>query len=341
LPLVEHELQAIGIRHVRDGIHLQNSDYNKMLYGRWVQLGKSGIRFDGVLDPRSNLGPLTAALLDQVDQLTGHSLEYFEGPNELDVSNFQNWSFVDQSFQKTLYDSVVAMTDRSSIRVIGPSMALASNGPQVGNIADCIDHGNLHPYPSAQMPSIVFPEQIDLGMKVSGSKTIVFTESGYHNGLNDHSDQPAVTESAAAKYIPRLFLEDYARGIPLTYLYEFLDEAPDPKLTHFQLHWGLVRADGSEKPAYSALRNLIADLSDDREPVHLERLAWSLDTSDPRIHHLLLQFVEAALTLGQQAKRIALYEPSVQSQSLHVYTNVTQVHIDIPDHPLVIKIWFQ
>ena len=51
--LVERELKSIGIRHVRDGIHLMNADYNKAVYSRWSQLGDAGIRFDAVLDPRS------------------------------------------------------------------------------------------------------------------------------------------------------------------------------------------------------------------------------------------------------------------------------------------------
>ncbi len=85
-PLVERELQSLGVRHLRDGIHLQNADYNNMLYGRWIQLGHLGVRFDAVLDPRSNLGPLSGAMLDKVDSLSGRTIESFEGPNEMDIS---------------------------------------------------------------------------------------------------------------------------------------------------------------------------------------------------------------------------------------------------------------
>ena len=60
-------------------------------------------------------------------------------------------------------------------------------------------------------------------------KPIVFTESGYHNAINENTDQPGVSETTAAKYIPRLFLEDFSRAVPRTYLYELMDEAPDPE----------------------------------------------------------------------------------------------------------------
>ena len=352
-PLLQRELQLIGIRHVRDGVHLQNADYNHEFYGRWIQLGKIGIRFNAVLDPRSKLGPVTPSLLDQVNRLAGQTIESFEGPNELDISNLPDWPSIDRSYQKTLFDSVRSMPGAESIKVIGPSMALASNGSQVGDLGDRIHEGNLHPYPAGQMPSIVFPLQVEYARGLSGGDQIVFTESGYHNALNDHSDQPAVSESAAAKYIPRLFLENYARGIPRTYLYEFLDESSDPDLTHFQQHWGLVRADGSEKPAFVSLKNLIAELSDGSNPASLRQLAWSLSAKNEQTHHLLLQKsngefdlilwqevtsydrsrqtdidnapLASMLTLDEEASSITLYEPSVQAQPLRTYTHVTQV----------------
>jgi hypothetical protein len=365
-PLVRRELTSIGIRHVRDGVHLQNADYNDTLYGRWVQLGKIGVRFDAVLDPRSNLGPVTPALLDRVNRLAGQTIESFEGPNELDISNLPDWPSIDRNYQTTLFDSTRSMASGGSIKVIGPSMASASNGAQVGALSDQIDFGNLHPYPAAQMPSVVFPKETNLAKAISGDKELVFTESGYHNALRDHSDQPAVSETAAAKYIPRLFLEDFARGIVRTYLYEFFDESLDPELNHFQMHWGLIRADGSEKPAFAAMTNLIGELEDDEEPAQLQQLTWTLSTTNTSVHHLLLEQstgeldlvlwqevasynpsrqtdvanvpVTADLTLRQRAHAIALYEPVKQAQALHTYTDVASVPLEISDHPLVVKI---
>jgi hypothetical protein len=365
-PFVLRELKSIGIRHVRDGVHLQNADYNDALYGRWTQLGEAGVRLDAVLDPRSNLGSVTPSLLDRVNRLASQAIESFEGPNELDVSNLPNWPSIDRSYQAALFNSARSMTDGESIKVIGPSMASASNGSQVGDIHDRIDQGNLHPYPAGQMPSVVFPSQVELAGAMSGDKQIVFTESGYHNALNDHSDQPAISELAAAKYIPRLFLEDYARGIQRTYLYEFLDEKSDPGLSHFQMHWGLIRADKSEKPAFVALKNLIAELSDESSQTRLRQLGWSLNAASDETHHLLLQkssgefdlilwrevssydcrnqadinnpALPGLLTLGAEADSITLYEPSLQAQPLGIYNDVTQVHLEIPDHPLVIRI---
>jgi hypothetical protein len=200
----------------------------------------------------------------------------------------------------------------------------------------------------------------------SGAKPVVITESGYHNALNDHNDQPAVSEAAAAKYIPRLFLENFTRDIARTYLYEFLDEKADPELKDNQLHWGLVRADGSEKPAFTALKNLITLLGDSTEPAQTRSLSWSLSINDSSVHHLLLQQSNgefdlilwqevpsydtkaqqdisvapesATVILAQPAKRITAYEPSIQAAALKTVTNTTQMQLAIPDSPIVLKI---
>jgi hypothetical protein len=364
--LVKRELESVGIRHVRDGVHLLNADYNRAVYDRWSQLGSIGIRFDAVLDPRSALGTLTADKLDQIEKLAGDSIESFEGPNELDISNIPDWASVDRDYQKDIYQSVKSMTGAKPIEVLGPSLAFASKGSFVGNISDRLDYGNLHPYPAGKMPSSVFPDQLLLAKEVSGNKNVFITESGYHNALDDHRDQPAVSEIAAGKYIPRLFLENFSQGVRRTYLYEFLDEAPDPGLTNFQMHWGLLRSDGSEKPAFTTMKNLIGELSDSAEPAHPEQMTYSLGTQNPRIHHLFLQRSDGqfflilwqevpsydctnqqdvavspqpvTLTLDHSVRSISTYMPAIQSQPLHVYANVARVSLEVPDHPLVIQI---
>jgi hypothetical protein len=367
-PLMEQELKSIGIRHLRDGVHLQNQDYNEALYGRWIKLGTLGVRFDAVLDPRSNLGPLNAAFLEQVDRLAGHTIESFEGPNELDISNVADWPSVDRTYGMSLFESTRAMTGPSQIRVIGPSLAFASHTPQLGNISNQIDEGNLHPYPAGKMPSIIFPEQIDLAKIMAGDKGIVFTESGYHNAINDHRGQPGISEAAAAKYIPRLFLEDFAHGVLRTYLYEFMDETTDPGFADAELDWGLVRADGSEKPAFFAMKNLIAELSDIAEPAQLEHLDWTLSPTDSHIHCLLLEkssgkfdlvfwqeissydlrrgldvenpSITSVLTLGRRARNITLYDPVKQSAPIHTFDHPKSVPLGIADEPLVVEIEF-
>ncbi len=362
---VEDELRALGVRHVREGVHLGSNDSNNLLFGRWIELGKMGVRFDAVLDPREKLGPLTPTLIARIEQLSGNTIESFEGPNELDI-NMPNWIDVDREFQKSIYSSVQSASAQDRPQVLAPSLAFASKGKEFDGTLAGFNEGNLHPYPGGKMPSSVFPEQINQARTVFGDKPIVITESGYHNALNDHSDQPGIPEQIAAKYIPRLFLESFCQHIPRTYLYELFDEKSNPALSNNQMHWGLIRADGTEKPAFIALENLLHELDDSGEPGPSLALSWALSESGPSIHHLLLKKsngkldlilwqevssyntwirrevhnnpVSTTLLLGKEARQVVLFEPAQQAAPIQTYTNVTSVPVSIPDHPLVIEI---
>ena len=121
-----------------------------MIYGRWAQLGKLGIRFNAVVDPRSKLGPITPELLEKVYLLSDRTIESFEGPNEMDISGTSDWSTIDRDFNDTLYRAIRQMQDGTHVQFIGPSMAFASHGHEVGNISGRNDFGNLHSYPAGK-----------------------------------------------------------------------------------------------------------------------------------------------------------------------------------------------
>jgi hypothetical protein len=363
--LVKQEVRSIGIRHLRDGIHLQDSAYNAKLYDRWIELGRLGIRFDAVVDPRNQLGPVTPALLQHIEQLAGNTIESFEGPNELDISGMADWVAVDRDYQKDIFSSVQSLPAPRPL-VIAPSLAFVNNGKAFGGNVGAFDEGNLHPYPAGKMPSVVFSEQLELARTVFGDKPIAITESGYHNAINDLRDQPAVSEPAAAKYIPRLVLENFTKQIARTYLYELFDVRPDPGFARNAMHWGLVRADGTEKPAFVAVKNLIQELNDIAEPKPPFEFSWTLSDSNPAIHHLLLKksnglfdlvlwqevssysrglrgdqenpAVETMLIMGKKARRVTLFEPVLQEAPLKRYADAMSVRLSIPDHPLVVEI---
>ncbi|MGA7857258.1 MAG: hypothetical protein WCA11_05005, partial [Terracidiphilus sp.] len=97
-------------------------------------------------------------------------------------------------------------------------------------------------------------------------------------------------------------------------------------------------------------------------------LTWALDSTDTRIHHLLLQksngkydlvlwqevssydvnghadinnpALPAMLTLQRNASHIAICEPVTQAEPLHTFSNVKSAQIEIPDHPLIVEISF-
>ncbi len=366
--LVRSKLSILGVHHLRDGAQLLSDDYNQEMYGRWVQLGSIGIHFNAILDPRGSVKLATPETLRKIVELSHHLVESFEGPNELDLSGGDNWIGDARSFQAEIYHSVKDSSDLSQIAVIAPSMAFITNGVKVGDLSAICDYGNLHSYPAGELPTTVFPEQPDLARNIYGQRPVIMTESGYHNAFGDHKDQPAISENAAAKYVSRLFLENYNHGVVRTYLYELFDELPDPGAEDHELHWGLVRNDGSEKPAFVSLANFIALLNDGTPTTHSGTLEYGLAGDTTGIHHLLLQkhdgrFYlvlwhevtsyntrlhtevivpprELTLILTRPVGTASIYYPMQGVDPANKLSNVSQLRLSVPDHPVIVELRF-
>ena len=99
---------------------------------------------------------------------------------------------------------------------------------------------------------------------VSGRKPVWATEAGFQTAVRSRDGQPPVSEKAGAVYLLRTFLEHFISGVRRTYAYELLDESAEPALRKSEQHFGLLRHDFSPKPAYTALRNLLALMGPDQ-----------------------------------------------------------------------------
>jgi len=66
------------------------------------------------------------------------------------------------------------------------------------------------------------------------------------------------SEAVQAVYAVRTYLQHFTDGIGRTYMYELMEESPDPGLTNSEDHFGLLRSDFSEKPAFVAIKNLLS-----------------------------------------------------------------------------------
>ena len=89
----------------------------------------------------------------------------------------------------------------------------------------------------------------------SQQKPLIVTETGYFTGVAPQS----IDELTHAKYVPRIFAEYFRHGISKTFVYEFVDEGTDGGMEN---SFGLVRADLTPKPAYTALQSMIGLLQD-------------------------------------------------------------------------------
>jgi hypothetical protein len=260
--LLKQRLEESGIRHVRDGAVLQNDAYNRLVYGRWKTLASFGVKFDMCFDPRGSIKQPSPEQISKLLDLAGGSVESIEGPNELDISKKPAWIDVAHNYQQALFAAGRQVPATAGLNFVGPSMAFVKNAQRVGDISEYVTRGNLHTYAAGGMPDGLYAKQAAQAAAMYADKPLIVTETGYHNAMNNHGSQPPISEEAGAKYIPRLFFQSFNAGIEKTYLYEFFDEANDPDQTNQEFHFGLVRYDGTPKPAFVAMRNLISILRD-------------------------------------------------------------------------------
>lgn len=66
-------------------------------------------------------------------------------------------------------------------------------------------------------------------------------------------------ETAQALYVVRMMLLDFESGVPISIWYDWRDDGDDA--SEPENRFGLVRRDGSPKPAYRALKTLLSELS--------------------------------------------------------------------------------
>ena len=289
-------LAELGIKHVRDGIYANPGwrDWNERYYRAVEQAASLGIKFNyGVSG--NDFGTIDQRLAAIAGRLSGTAAS-IEGENEHDLFvGGDNWAARLAYLQAALYAAVKwhPSAEIRALPVVGPSFGTWDGQERFGayNPTGWMDFGNIHPYTGGDSPN---PFSVALNLQkataVSGSKPVFATEAGFHTALHmpAGANQPPVSEQAQAVYVLRTLLEHFAMGIRRTFLYELIDEAPDPAGTNAELHFGLLRNDYSPKPAFGALRNLLAILSR-QEPASLRSLRVGVAGGTSDLRQLTLQ----------------------------------------------------
>jgi hypothetical protein len=300
--VIKRKLVASGIRHVRDGAATHaGAGHDFFYYRRCRDLAAEGIRFDFITTFATAYSEATDyGKLDDVYRWCDGAVDSFEGVNEPDLQPLPpgspDWRTQTVASQQALYNAVQQSERIRHVPVIGPSVV---HSPQdVGDLSGLLDYGNWHPYPSGECPTCgdVYRQNIDLYLPwyraPSAAKPMVMTETGYHNAVRTpatHDIHRPASESAAGKYLPRLLLEYFNRGFRRTYLYEFIDLWDDPAREQRDANFGLLRNDGSEKPAYRALKSLLGLLRDPGPGFTPGTLNFTLGGDLRAVHHTLLQ----------------------------------------------------
>lgn len=291
--IIKPKLLASGIRHARDGLYTYGAaSRDSFYYTRLRELGAAGMRFNLITGMKTRFGEVTNfSLLDDVYNWTNGAVVSYEGVNEPDIQGVNNWTTQAKTVQSEIYRNVKSNPSLRSVAVIGPSPVWEPAA--LGNMSDLMDYGNSHAYSGGAMPMLSGYGSLDYNLDKaainSASDPVMVTEVGYHNALKTSDGHPPASEKAAAIYMPRLLLSYFKQGVARTYLYEFIDTKPDPSLSQYNYHFGLLRNDGSEKPAYFAVKNLLNLLKDSGGAFTPGSLRFELTGQTQNVQQVLLQ----------------------------------------------------
>jgi hypothetical protein len=118
----------------------------------------------------------------------------------------------------------------------------------------------------------------------SGGKPIVTTETGY---WDDPALRDAIPAAVVGKYVPRVLLEQFRKGIARTYVYELVDYT-QPGVDSWS-GYGLLTADGSRKAAFNAMQGLLSLLSDPGLPIVSRPITYTIQGAGADVRTMLFQ----------------------------------------------------
>lgn len=364
--LIKPKLLELGVRHVRDGAARNLNGY----MDRVRELGKSGIRFTLVCELR---GITPQAVVSLIKELGPEIIEGVTGTNEYNLSGDSNWVNNLRNYQNKLYQTVKGDSVTKNLTVYGPPLTESSAYKAVGDLSASIDYGTINHYYSGHHPGVWGWGSDNYGSTdwkvrtakiASVSKPVIITETGYHGVVNTSEGHKGVPDDISGKYMPRLFLEHFNYGIPRTFMYELIDVYYNPNAVDRNL--GLLRNDGSERPSYKAMKNLIGLLKDSRDKFTPGSLDYVLGGNTENIHHTLLQkqngkfylilwkevsgfdvttkqvikvnSQKVNLTLNTWLAKATIYVPNNSSNWVSQQTYPKQLSIDVDDRPVVIEL---
>ncbi len=283
-PKVKQSLLALGIRHIRDGmIDTKWQDY----YNHHNELGRSGIKGIFITGPT-----LSDQVLLDYPRRVKDSFEGYESPNEYDQSHDPSWDSTLSNFVVHLNGVVKGSSGTSRFPVIGPSLTSQNAFLKMGGVCS-FDSANLHNYFGGRNPGTPgwggngygsIKWSLGLVATACPGKPVITTENGYQT---NSSMAQGIPEDVAGKYVPRVFLEQWQQGIKRTYMYELLDLPPGHSANDSM--FGLLRADFSAKPSYTALSNLLHLLADPGPAFSGEDFKFTITGDTTDVHHTLFQ----------------------------------------------------
>jgi hypothetical protein len=277
--------------------------------------------------------PTNRALMDEVINSYGGQgggvFSSFEAVNE---PNNNGIPWVDETRSRTidLWNQAKSRPETAGIPIVGPALANLWTSQQdyldLGDLSGHVDRGSIHMYPRGTSPSTLIDQQVGYSQASFGAKQTFCTEGGYNNALNQTTLRP-VPQDVASVYAPRHLLEHYIRGNRF-FRYELMDHV-NPAKDVVLSNWGLVAATSDDpagwtnKPAFRAMKNLLALVGDRGAPFTPVGLPMTITGGDVDFRSVLLQERNGVYNL------CIWRDVSIYNAGQRVYTPVTPTTITV------------
>lgn len=363
-------LNYIGFDNIR-----QSSPIDQGSLDGITALGAAGERIDLIINGG---GPVNlAGAMQNVYRLAPY-LNAVENVNEAAIYPIQYAGIrgIDAAvaLQKDLYAAVRADPALNNVPVYSFTIGGAdpSAYPSIGDISNDTDYVNIHAYPPDGLrPIFVIHAAIAGGRTDAPSKPVVLTETGFYT-LTDGVGWGGVPESVQASYLLDEVLDEAVAGVARTYLYDLLDDGPDPAGTNQEAHFGLFHDDGSPKQSATAFHNLTSILADSGAtassfpvsnfaftasgvPYNYTGNTLVLDKSDgshmiavwneeqlwdtDKLVPIAAQHIPVTVDLHQVYQLVLVFDPTVSAAPVQTLHNVENVKLDLTDHPFLIQVF--
>ncbi len=284
-------IKEMGILNVRDG---SSADAGFMANLAKLQQ-QTGARLTLITDSRASTETQLTAMLNQLGGSAG--VRAITNINEPDLNGRSGSECA--AWQAVMKHAASGM----GIALIGPSVCDGGGAASFAGCAAAMEAIDLHTYYASHMPetggwgadgygSLEWATRV-LGLPVAGKTMPVWaTECGNHNAItakavatNGHR---GVSEAVAAKFEPRMFMNHFDKGVVCSFKYDMKNDfAADPD--NPEANFGWLRQDNSRKPAFYAVKRLIAALADPGASFSPSKLNMKLSGSTADLRTVLLQ----------------------------------------------------
>jgi hypothetical protein len=357
--VLKPRLLELGVKHIRDGT------YNADVVEKYKDVGTYGVKL-----------LLITSAVDAIRKVEaiGSVLWGVEAINEPDRRKPAGaWEDLAKTEQQQLFSIMHAHDTACSIPVVGFSLANIKDNPvRIGDLSQWMDYGNIHPYAAGQYPAnhwgrgLSMEKALSLAHLICKDKPLLVTECGYHNKI-DNPNHPGVSETAAAIYQLHMQFVYFNQGIMRSYKYELLDYKSDPDMLDMECHFGMIRSDGTPKPIFYTMKNLLSILSDNERNFSLKPLVFNMIVPDgEEVNYTLLQKTDGSwwiallrnisifdldnkqdidvspitvkLRFKHRPQKINIYVPNDSDKPLYKYKGKYRYNIEIKEKVLLVEI---